>query len=121
MNRSKKHAAWILAHPIRRIAQVTLTKHRARGFDVKITTDELVKIMENTSICPICGEPLTYGCYKGDINKRNLPSVDRKDNHKTMTKENTWVICFACNVAKGEMTMDEFKQYISTVHRRLNL
>lgn len=37
-----------------------------------------------------------------------------------MTVDNTWIICYACNAAKGDMTMNEFKQYIKDINERID-
>ncbi len=46
--------------------------------------------------------------------------VDRLDNAKGYTLENSVPCCKHCNIAKRSMTVDEFKQWISKVYAHQN-
>lgn len=98
-------------NPDRTQATRTISAHKQRGFDVKISIDELEQMFHNSLICPICGKD-----YKrNDNNIYTSKSFDRIDDSIILTKDNTWIICFQCNSAKGKLSMKEFIRYCKSV------
>lgn len=98
-------------HHSRAIA--TLRKHAARGIKIDTTINEVQKLFENATTCPICGVKFTHELGNG--NHPSAPSLDRKTNDMTLCSNNIWIICHRCNRAKGELQMEEFYKYCETV------
>jgi len=94
-------------NPIKGRALIAINNHKHRGYDVRITTDELVELYKATTHCPICGIELCHA-YGSKGQRDNAASIDRKENSKVMTKENIWIICQRCNTMKGNQTMKEY-------------
>lgn len=99
----------------------TLHLHKKRGYQVKITTNELIKLAKNIKYCSICNIKLNwqYGSKKGKI-QNNSPTLDRIKNNKILNKNNIQVICNKCNASKRDRTMDEFIQYCTKVSNKFN-
>ena len=49
-----------------------------------------------------------------------LNGIDRINNSVGYTEKNSVPCCGTCNVAKGQMTLAEFKLWIARIHARLN-
>lgn len=64
---------------------------------------------EKTKECFYCGVQITGAGTK----------LDRVDNSKGYTNENTVGCCRQCNVAKNNYSLDEFKDRIKTVYERM--
>lgn len=82
-------------------------KYRAKkeGLEFSITLDELVI----PDICPIFGIPLFFTPGRRSDNSFSL---DRKDNSKGYTKDNTRVISWKGNQYKGDMSIEEVKSLL---------
>lgn len=85
-------------------------KKLGREFTVKL---EDLKIPE---VCPIMGIPLFYQ-RGGRI--PNSPSLDRVDNTKGYTPENTRVISWFANMRKGDLTVEQIDALYHYVHGRV--
>ena len=55
--------------------------------------------------CACCGRVLDYTMGRGKNNRGESPSLDRRDNSKGYTVENTRVICMNCNTQKKNLTI----------------
>lgn len=73
-----------------------------RNYEVKITFDEFKEIVSNP--CVYCGE----------TEKRI--GIDRVDNTKGYTTENSAPCCTTCNMMKKTMTVEQFLQHIRKIH-----
>ncbi len=82
-------------------------KYRAKmlGKEFSVSKEDL----EIPEFCPIMGIPLflTEG-RRGP----NSYSVDRKDNSKGYTKENTRIISFLANSRKGDLTIEQVERML---------
>lgn len=107
---AERHVRWDANNPERRWASASLSNHRSKGYDVQITTDELEEMLKNTPECPYCGCKFTIGRGSGKILSSSA-SLDRIDNGKTLTIDNTEIICYKCNRTKSDRTLAEFIEY----------
>lgn len=73
-----------------------------RNYEVKITFEEFTKIVSTP--CAYCGE-----------NEKRI-GVDRIDNTKGYTLENSNPCCTTCNMMKKTMTISEFISHIKKIH-----
>jgi hypothetical protein len=105
---------WIDTHPeqfrlgrngrVNRYRKTTNGKYMAsrftakkRGLDFTLTLQEFEKLILN-DCCYWCGGPLP----------KTRGGLDRMDNTKGYTPENSIPCCWICNVMKGSMTSEEF-------------
>jgi len=73
-----------------------------RNYEVEISFDKFCKIVLNP--CVYCGE-----------NKKRI-GIDRIDNTKGYTIENSAPCCTTCNMMKKVMTVEEFIAHIRKIH-----
>jgi len=112
----EKNREWITKHPHRYWAMNSLSRHKLKGYIVKITIDELEKLAKQTQRCPICGFLIKWGY--GSKQKRaasNSPSLDRMDKNKILTIKNIQILCYHCNAVKRTKTMKGFIEYCKMV------
>jgi hypothetical protein len=103
-------------NPIKYWAKWAIRHHRAVGYTVTITRDELVNICMSIRECIICGTKLSWNhLVNGTGRTRVTPSLDRIDNEMSITKDNIQIICLGCNSTKGNRTMSEFIEYCNNV------
>ena len=107
---------WEKSHPYRSWAYKTRNAHKAKGYEVELTNDEVEAMAKITPICPICGIELDYSVHTKDGKiQSNSPSLDRKDGGKVLNVSNTWIVCNRCNRTKGDRTWKEFVSYCKMV------
>lgn len=109
--RGAAHYQKIEAH--RRWAKGTIDGHRHQGMIVNISLNELTDLARNTTNCPICGCKLSWQ-PKGKISS-NSPTLDRRYNGRRLTLQNTWIICWRCNVMKQDVPMPEYVEFCKMV------
>lgn len=100
-------AWWKIVRPrIRRL--ITEAKYRAAraGIEFSLKFEDL-KIPEN---CPALGIPIRWDRHSPHANK---PSLDRIDNSKGYTRENTRIVSLRANILKKDATREE----IAGLHR----
>lgn len=90
--------------PFRLFAVNCITNHKANGFQVDITKDELEQLAKDSPVCAYCGETLEYSSGKRANPK--AASLDRVDNGKVMTKDNVVMCCYDCNRMKAEKSVE---------------
>jgi 5-methylcytosine-specific restriction endonuclease McrA len=112
-----RHNRYINSNTKMRKAISCLNIHKRRGYEIKITSKEIVDMMDNTTHCPICGIELDYNRYPIDIWK--MPSVDRLNNEVFMTPNNVWIICRKCNTAKGDLSIKDFLLYCDRISNNI--
>lgn len=81
---------------------LTAAKKRAKenDLDFDLTVEDLLV----PQICPILGIPLSTGSL---TKEKQSPSLDRLDNSKGYTKENSWVISSLSNTMKNDASFEE--------------
>lgn len=105
-------------HPKKIWAKSSIFQHKRRNHNVIITWEELLLKAEKVEYCPICGCKIDWGTKKSGKAIPTSPSLDRFDNSKTITKDNSWIICHFCNMAKGELSLIEFIDYCNHITER---
>jgi hypothetical protein len=61
-------------------------------------------------VCPVLGIPLKVNTSRVSSGS---PSLDRKDNNKGYTKDNTYVISYRANSLKNDATIEELEKVIN--------
>jgi hypothetical protein len=85
-----------------------------KGLEIDLTRDDYAKIVAQP--CHYCGIPAPFRkhwSYRGGIYAHG---IDRVDNSKGYTKENSVSCCKACNYAKHTMSVDEFLVWVKRVY-----
>lgn len=78
-----------------------------RGFEWSLSDEEAIALFrEDCHYCDSKGDPLN--------------GIDRKDNRKGYTEENTLPCCSWCNRAKGPRSYEDFLDYLDRVQRNPN-
>jgi hypothetical protein len=92
---------------------INRAKHRAlaKGLTFSLTKEDLVL----PSVCPILGIPIVV--VRGQGRRIDGPSLDRKDNTKGYTKENTWIISDLANKMKSEASLEQLVVFADWVQR----
>ena len=111
---------WIIipANRMRRLAGAARIRAKKKGlpFDEGI----LVKLMNDPpKNCGCCNVELDYSVGHNRTRQSVTPSLDRIDNNKGYTLENTCVVCFKCNALKSCASLQEIEQMHSYVKRAL--
>ena len=115
-------------------AKVTNYKSLAknRKIEFKLSTEEAVSLLKGN--CEYCGKEPS-NCFNSRKNntsskKNNYAAtcsndyevlyngIDRIDNTKGYTKENTVTCCTQCNTAKLNFTLEEFKTWIKNIYNK---
>lgn len=96
-------------NPISYLLSGARQRAKKRGFEFSITKDDL----EIPERCPILGIPLRptrerYGGFRD-----NSPSIDRIDNSKGYTPENSIVISMRANSIKRDATLEELEKIVA--------
>lgn len=81
-----------------------LTAAKKRAKEQGMTFDLIVEDLIVPEICPILGIPLSTGNF---TKEKQSPSLDRLDNSKGYTKENSWVISSLSNTMKSDASFEE--------------
>lgn len=95
------------------------TKSRARKRIFDLSDQEFKELIFGT--CAYCGiEPL-QGWKKQRTKEVVLKynGIDRIDSSRGYIKSNCVTACFKCNMAKGNMSVDEFKAHIKRMYQWL--
>lgn len=80
-------------------------KKNGREFSLTLSFLMDVFIRQN-GCCAITGRQLVWERWEADNN--DLMTIDRKDSSLGYTKENVWLVCKSANIAKNDLTIDEF-------------
>ena len=103
--------------PYRARSLVTGTKQRAakKGIDHDITNEWLLERLER-GVCEVTGIPFTFttGEIKGG-HRSFTPSLDRTDPTKGYTKDNTKVVVWIYNGAKGVGTHEDVMKLVEAL------
>ena len=93
----------ILKYPERRMLDLARRRAKAKGLKFSITQKNIVI----PKLCPVLGIPLK-ACARGFSD--NSPTLDRLDNKKGYTPENTLVVSWRANRLKCDATLKELQQ-----------
>lgn len=90
-------------------------KRRNRSFE--LSEDEFLALCKSN--CKYCDCPPTQisSGDKGCNGKFIYNGIDRVDNFKGYTKENSVSCCSVCNIAKHQLSREEFLNWITRVYR----
>ncbi len=99
-------------------AQHSITSHRKAGYEMNITKYDLENLAKQTPHCCYCNTELIYGNGEHGSGKKasnQIPTMDRINGDKVITKENVQIICWRCNKTKSNRTHAEFVEYCKTI------
>lgn len=104
---------------IKRIFSSYKTGANKRGYSFELTYDDFKELTNGT--CTYCGDS-AYGLSKSKNNKGMYPynGIDRVDNSIGYIKSNCVTCCKYCNSMKRDTPLDEFKERITKIYKRLN-
>lgn len=98
---------------------------RQRKIDFSLEYERFVNLIKQD--CFYCKDPPSrktgkYGAKIKDLDAFVLTNgIDRYDNSKGYTIENSKPCCFKCNVAKSTMTVTDFYEWIKRIYRNFKL
>jgi len=112
-----QYAKFRLDNPKLRWAKQTVYNVNARSkrhgqHSHDITLEWLLSVMPDK--CPLLGIDLNYA---NDASYYNSPAIDRKDNSKSYTIENCWVISMKANRIKNNGTQKEIEMVAENLKR----
>lgn len=102
-----------MARDLKKWAKNTRKYHRSKGFEVRLSTDEIIQmgLKSLNAPCPYCGRII-----RNVINQPNSLSLDVIDpNYKIIDKYNCRIICIACNCGKMARTEREYVKHCKNV------
>jgi len=108
---------WRQNNPRKTWATRTIGRHRHAGFNISLTTQDLINIIKDLETCPICNTIFDWNYGKLKTNG-NCPSLDRMNNEHHITKDNIMIICHKCNATKQDRTFKEFILYCKNVYKK---
>jgi len=116
----KKAKLYRRNNPVKVWCISTVKNHRLQNHKVLFKWQELLPVAIKAKNCSICNIKLDWS-YKNKRGKLILtsPTLDRKNNGKILTLNNTWIICFSCNATKRNRTLKEFIDYCNLVIKNI--
>lgn len=88
-------------------------KAKKMGLPFEFTEEEFIVITKMD--CHYCRTP-PYNSYKNNYSTAFVHNgIDRQDNKKGYTKDNSVPCCPICNRAKMDMSLEEFKEWLCKV------
>lgn len=90
---------------------------RIRKMEFNLTFDEFYILSKSN--CIYCNSEPSIRKFSTSKHTFLLNGIDRVDNNKGYTKENSVSCCEHCNRAKRMMTLDEYKQFIKKVYTHM--
>lgn len=99
----------------------TLSSAKKRAKKKGIIFDLQEKDLILPNFCPCCGVELNYGGNSGNSYeaKKYSASLDRLDNTKGYTKENSFIICMTCNQLKSFATSKQLRDIANWMDKEL--
>lgn len=88
-------------NPLKYLLKKALYRANKKNLEFDITAQDLTL----PEVCPIFKRPFIYNDYDWTY------SLDRKDNARGYTKENTWVISALANRMKSSASTQELKEF----------
>ena len=94
------HRRWKAKHYRNYWAIKTIHNHKKDGYEVSLSSHDLTELAKKTDYCFFCGRALDWSANKGRLNDSS-PTLERLENGKTITPNNTAILCYSCNRTKG--------------------
>lgn len=93
------------------------TGAKKRDLEFCLTKEQFIAIV--SSNCYYCGSPPSERkkTRKGNTFKMNVNGIDRKDNNLSYTTGNVVACCWNCNRAKGNLSEQEFYNWINVIYK----
>jgi len=92
---------------------------KTRGLEYKLSEEETKQIMESN--CFYCGlEPKQIYKHKECFGEFIYNGIDRVDSNLGYTKKNTVTCCKACNYAKRDFTLKDFRKWVDRISKHKN-
>jgi len=105
---------------MRRLIGVTKRRSKRLGLDFNLTEKEYFTLTQQD--CYYCGaKPENVLRHKESNGDYIYNGLDRVDNNKGYTIDNVVPCCRLCNYGKRNLTIQEFKDWISKIYNRLKL
>lgn len=94
------------------LIRTTKSNAKKRGLEYSLTDSEVFQIASKA--CHYCGflDFTKDGAASSTLYSQWFSGIDRKDNEKGYTLENSLPCCKICNRAKNNMQYDDFLRYI---------
>lgn len=104
-----------------------------RNLDWELSYEDFFNLTQaNCTFCGLKPKKINYFANAPSLKKEspnrnwdkytiNFNGVDRLDNSKGYTLENSVSCCIYCNRAKSDLSLDEFKERIKKIYNYLNL
>lgn len=98
---------------------LTCAKRRAIQSGIEFDDELYTLLLRVPTHCQCCGNAMEYTVGRGLAGRRKSPSLDRLENDKGYTLENTRVVCYRCNEVKGDAVAIELKVVLAYMEREL--
>lgn len=88
-----------------------------RSYEFNLSFEEFCKIsLQNCKYCNLIPQPCKIKFSKGiDYSVYKHNGIDRMDNTIGYTMDNCVACCKTCNIAKGSMSLDDWRSWLSRV------
>lgn len=86
--------------------------------DRKITTNYILNLLKNNLCCKCCGVKMDFSFKEKKYQNNNSPTIDRLDPNKGYMIKNIRVLCYKCNVIKGNSTLKELETVYKWMMKR---
>ena len=97
------------------------TRAKKKGMEFDLDKDFITKLLHGTEYkCQVTGETMTLESNGYDERNLNKASLDRINSSKGYTKDNVRFVCWAVNMMKSNLTEDQFKFWIATLHKAIS-
>lgn len=107
---------------IRSLIQQAIKRAKRKGWICAPTASLHRHIMRggHPTHCACCKQRFDYstGKGRGHLNNPLSPSIDRLDNLEGYSTQNMRVICYRCNMLKGDGKLPEFQNIVRYMRRR---
>lgn len=102
------------------IARSAINNHKARGYPLLASEEEIVQLFRDAVVCPDSGVRFENKVQSG-WNPLVSKSIDVIDPTKPPTLDNLRVISTASNSAKNKFSMDEYRAFVEMLYRTMIL
>lgn len=103
------------ADPVRDLYTLAKARAKRRGLVWELSYNVYLRLAHDTKVCPVFGIPLLYDTYTGNGRGKANPtkaSLDRIDSEVGYTNDNVWIISWAANRMKSDLSMEDFKELL---------
>lgn len=118
----RKQPKWQLPEGVAACNQVIgVLKRQAkrRGIEQALTDEQIIALHKQD--CHYCGSPPSNVCSISTLSgSYSYNGIDRVDNNKGYTTDNSVPCCGICNMAKSDLTYNEFVNWIKQTYSHLN-